>query len=431
MVKISIIGSGYVGLVSGTCLADIGNKVICVDNNKEKIELLKTGKVPIYEPGLDKLIKKNAANKRLTFTTDLHDAVHKSDVIFIAVNTPSKENGDVDMSYVENVSREIATNMTEYKIIVSKSTVPVETGKKIKDAVNLYCKKHIKFDVVSNPEFLREGSAVKDFMKPDRVVIGSESENAKKIMDKIYRQIKAPILHTDIESAELIKHASNSFLALKISYINAVAQFCEKVGADVLQVAKGMGFDHRIGKDFLNAGVGFGGSCFPKDLSAFISIAGKDGYDFKLLKCVKEINYSQKVSFLEKIREALWTLNDKTVSILGLSFKPETDDMRESPSIFLINELIKEGAKVKVYDPVAMEKAKQVLPESVIFCKDPYDAVKDTHAMILLTEWKQFKKIDFHKVKKLLITPIIIDGRNFYDKEMLEHMKFIYKGVGR
>ncbi len=427
--KVCVIGAGYVGLVSGACLAGMGNKVICVDNDKEKIILLKKGKIPIYEPGLKELVKKTMKKKLLYFTTDIKDGVTNSEIIFIAVNTPPRKNGEADLCYVEAVSREVAQQMKSYKVIVSKSTVPVETGKKIAQTVKIYNKRKVSFDIASNPEFLREGSAIGDFMHPDRIVIGVNSKKAETIMKKLYKPLGAPIIVTDIESAEIIKHAANSFLAMKISYINAVANICERVGADVTQVARGMGLDRRIGAEFLSAGVGFGGSCFPKDLSAFIRIAEKNGYNFELLKVVKKINQEQKNLLLKKLTKSIWNLKDKTIGVLGLAFKSNTDDLRNAPAISIIEMLQKEGAKIKVYDPQAMEKAKKIL-KNVIFCKDSYLTAQDSDALVILTEWNEFKKLDFKKIKKKLKTPVIIDGRNIYNPALMHKQGFTYEGIG-
>ncbi|MCK4533467.1 UDP-glucose/GDP-mannose dehydrogenase family protein, partial [bacterium] len=362
-------------------------------------------------------------------TTDIKDGVTNSEIIFIAVNTPPRKNGEADLCYVEAVSREVAQQMKSYKVIVSKSTVPVETGKKIAQTVKIYNKRKVSFDIASNPEFLREGSAIGDFMHPDRIVIGVNSKKAETIMKKLYKPLGAPIIVTDIESAEIIKHAANSFLAMKISYINAVANICERVGADVTQVARGMGLDRRIGAEFLSAGVGFGGSCFPKDLSAFIRIAEKNGYNFELLKVVKKINQEQKNLLLKKLTKSIWNLKDKTIGVLGLAFKSNTDDLRNAPAISIIEMLQKEGAKIKVYDPQAMEKAKKIL-KNVIFCKDSYLTAQDSDALVILTEWNEFKKLDFKKIKKKLKTPVIIDGRNIYNPALMHKQGFTYEGIG-
>ncbi len=428
--NIAIVGSGYVGLVTGTCLADLGNNVICVDIDESKIGSLKKGIIPIFEPGLDELIKRNVKENRLNFTTDLKGAVRKSEIIFIAVGTPPKENGEADLSYIENVARAIGNEIESYKVIVEKSTVPVETGEKVKKTIKINNPHNAEFDVVSNPEFLREGSAVSDFLNPDRIVIGTDSKKAADIMGKLYSPLKAPIIVTDIRSAEIIKHASNSFLATKISFINAIANICEKAGGDVEKVAEGMGYDKRIGKSFLNAGIGYGGSCFPKDVSAFIKIAEKNSYDFQLLREVENINKQQKHNFIKKIEEHIWILKGKTVAILGLAFKPNTDDMREAPSIDIISTLQREGAKIKAYDPEAMERAKSLLRD-VEYCSNPYDAIKGSDALIIVTEWNEFRELDLNKVKNLLKQPLILDGRNIYDPKEMKNLGFEYISIGR
>jgi len=428
--KITVAGSGYVGLVTGACFAELGNDVTCVDIDKEKIRKLNDNIMPIYEPGLDQIVKRNRKEKRLAFTTDLKDAIKKSEIVFICVGTPPKENGEADLSYVENVARAIAEVMDSYKVIVEKSTVPVQTGEDVQKTIKAYNIHKSDFDVVSNPEFLREGSAVDDFMKPDRIVIGCESEKAKQMMKKLYEPLKAPILFTDIKSAEIIKHASNSFLATKISFMNAIANICELTGADVEKVAEGMGLDKRIGRQFLNAGIGYGGFCFPKDAEAFIRIAEKIGYDFKLLKATQEINNDQKKNFAKKVGKALWVVKGKTIGILGLAFKPNTDDMRFAPSVDIIQDLQKEGAKIKAYDPEAMEKAKQIL-KGIDYCKDPYETVKDADALLILTEWNEFKELDMEKVRNAMKHKLIIDGRNIYNPVEMKKLGFHYISIGR
>ncbi|MBI2650474.1 UDP-glucose/GDP-mannose dehydrogenase family protein [Candidatus Woesearchaeota archaeon] len=428
--KIAVVGAGYVGLVTGACFAELGNDVICVDVDKDKIGKLNSGIVPIYEPNLDELVAKNKKEKKLVFSSDLNGAIRKSEIIFICVGTPPKDNGEADLSYVENVALSIAEAMDSYKIIVEKSTVPVETGEKVAKSIKSYNAHKVDFDVVSNPEFLREGSAVNDFMHPDRIVIGCESEKAKDIMKKLYSSLKSPIIFTDIKSAEIIKHASNSFLAAKISFINAIANICELAGADIEKVAEGMGCDKRIGRVFLNAGIGYGGFCFPKDAEAFIRISEKFGYDFKLLKAVQEINNNQRKHFVRKIEKALWIVKGKTIGILGLAFKPNTDDMRFAPSVDIISELQKEGAKIKAYDPKAMEKAKGIL-KNVAYSSDPYDAAIDADALVVITEWDEFKKLDLKRIKPLMKHPLIIDGRNIYRPEDVKKEGFTYISIGR
>lgn len=428
--NISIIGSGHVGLVTGACLAELGNRVICSDNDNKKIASLKKGTMPIYEPGLEELIANNVKRKRLFFTSSIKEAMDKSEVIFIAIGTPTLGNGEADLTGIENVARHIAENLKSYRLIVEKSTVPVETGKWLKHTILTYIKHKVKFDVASNPEFLREGSAIADFMNPDRIVIGVESTKARQILVNLYKPLKANILVTNIKSAELIKHASNAFLATKISFINAISRICDKVGADVEEVAQGMGLDKRIGRHFLNAGIGYGGSCFPKDLDAFINISEKLGYNFELLKAVKEINKEQKNYLIKRIKDVLWIVNDKTIGVLGLSFKPNTDDIRNAPSIDIIKILLTEGAKVRVYDPQAMVKAKYLL-NNVKLCKDAYAVSKGADCLLILTEWDEFKELDFSKIKKLLKRPLIIDGRNIYEPKNLEKLGFTYIGIGR
>ncbi|MBA7513438.1 UDP-glucose 6-dehydrogenase TuaD [subsurface metagenome] len=428
--KVCMIGTGYVGLVSGTCLAEIGHEVICVDNDKKKIDILKKGGIPIYEPGLEELIAKNVEAGRLSFTTSIKEGVEKSLFLFIAVGTPPKDDGEPDLSSVEKVAEEIGSAMNEYKIIIEKSTVPVQTGKWVRTVIERFSKRVKDFDVASNPEFLREGSAIDDFSHPDRVVLGVESEKAKEKLLELYKPIDAPKIVTDIASAELIKHASNSYLSARISFINAISIICEKSGADILQVAEGMGLDKRIGRNFLNAGVGFGGFCFPKDIKAFVSIAAKLGYDFRFLKEVDNINHEQMLRTVKKLEGMLWNLRDKKVGILGLAFKPNTDDMRFAPSIIIIKELQKHGATVKAYDPVAMDRAKEIMPD-IEYCTDAYKVAEDVDAIILVTEWKEFKNLDFKKLKELMRQPIFLDGRNVYDSDKIKELGFIYAGIGR
>lgn len=428
--KISIIGVGYVGLTTATVFAELGNDVIGTDVDKEKIENLNKGIMPIFEPGLKELVERNTKENRLKFTQYNKEAIKHGDVIFICVGTPTKANGETDLKYIEKVALEIAKTINSYKIIVHKSTVPVETGERIKEIIQKNIVNNTDFDVVSNPEFLREGSAIKDTMEPDRIVVGTNSEKAKDIMKKLYEPLNAPILFTDINSAELIKHASNAFLATKISFVNAISRICELSGADVEKVAEGMGYDKRIKRDFLNAGIGYGGFCFPKDVQAFIKIAEKYGYDFKLLKATNDINESQKKHFVEKIKNSLKEIKDKKIGVLGLAFKPNTDDMRFAPSINIIEELQKEGAKIKAYDPEAIEKSKQIF-NNIEYCKDPYEVAKDSDALLMLTEWNEFKEIDLKKIKSLMKNSLIIDGRNIYNPEEMERLGFKYVSIGR
>src|SRR5919204_3662906 len=380
---LSIIGSGYVGLVTGACFADVGHNVICVDNDTRKVETLRAGKVPIYEPGLEELIHRNVSAHRLRFTGSIEEGVAKSQVVFIAVPTPQQPNGDVDLSFIEKVAREIAGVLTSYRVIVDKSTVPVKTGEKVAESIKRYSRHGADFDVVSNPEFLREGCAVRDLMNPDRIVIGAQNEHAVDLMKKIYEPFMAPILVTDINSAELIKHAANSFLALKISYINAVSAICEASGADVEKVADGIGMDRRIGRDFLNAGIGYGGSCFPKDIAAFITISERLGVPFGLLKEVQRINNVQKERFLKAIRETLWVLREKRIAVWGLTFKPDTDDIRSSVAIELVADLLREGAHVVAYDPKGMQKARAIKTVAdAEFASSALEAVNDAEALV-------------------------------------------------
>jgi UDPglucose 6-dehydrogenase len=430
------VGSGYVGLVTGTCLAELGHRVVCVDSDPRKLGALKKGVIPIYEPGLDALFKKAIKAGRLHFAASVKEGMlHKgerAEVVFIAVGTPPRPDGSADLSAVEAVAEEVAQAMTDYTVIVDKSTVPVETGDWVAKTVARFNKKKLPYDVVSNPEFLAEGSAVEDFLKPDRIVLGVTSERAETLMRDLYSPIKAPVLVTDVKSAELIKHASNSFLATKISYINAVSALCEKVGADITQVAYGMGLDKRIGPMFLRAGIGFGGFCFPKDLEAFYWIAKKKGYDFSLLKAVKDINEHQKAWMLRKIEENLWNLEGKTVGLLGLAFKPNTDDMRFAPAIDIIKALSERRVKVRATDPVSMDRAKE-LPElkGITFCKDMYETIKGVDALCVVTEWPQFKTLDWKKAHALMRNPLVLDGRNLYDPKAVRAAGFTYCGVGR
>ena len=428
--EISVVGAGHVGLVTGACFADLGHSVVVVDNDAKRIANLKKGVMPYYEPGLEELVARGVREKRLTFTTSLRDGVAKSTIIFIAVGTPQKATGEADLAYVEIVARSIAECLPGYRLVVEKSTVPVQTGKWIAHTIKTYLKKKQPFDVASNPEFLREGTAIQDFMKPDRVVLGVESARAKALLVELYKPLGVPIVVTDINSAELIKHASNSFLSMKISFINAVSQICERAGADVAQVADGMGLDPRIGRSFLSAGAGFGGFCFPKDLEAFIKIAEQLGYDFELLKAARNVNEQQKRAFAAKIQRALWVVKGKTIAVLGLAFKPNTDDMRYAPAIDVIEYLQGEGATIRAFDPQAMKEAAHLLPK-VTLCQDPYDAARGADCLAVLTEWNEFKELDFKRLKKLLRQPLVIDGRNIYDPKRMRALGFRYLGIGR
>lgn len=429
---ISIIGSGYVGLVTGACFADVGHNVICVDNDRRKVEALRSGKVPIYEPGLEEVIHRNVSAHRLRFTESTEDGVNHSQVVFIAVPTPPLIDGSVDLTFIEKVAREIAAVLKEYRVIVDKSTVPVKTGEKVADTIRRYNKAGVDFDVVSNPEFLREGCAVNDLMNPDRIVIGSNSDRALTLVKKIYEPFMAPIMVTDINSAELIKHAANSFLALKISYINAISAICEASGADVEKVADGIGADKRIGRSFLNAGLGYGGSCFPKDLAAFIAISEQLGAPFTLLKEVQQINKAQRERFVKKIRDTLWVLKDKKIAIWGLTFKPDTDDVRSSVAIDVANDLLREGAVVQAYDPKGMAKVEELkLCPGIVMKGSALEAASDAEALILATEWNEFNNIDLDEVKKTMHTPIVFDGRNLFDPGTMTQLGFRYYGIGR
>jgi len=462
-VKIAIIGTGYVGLVTGTCLSDFGLDVVCVDKNNEKIECLNSGKVPIYEPNLEALIKKSVKANRLTFTTDLKKAVKQPKVIFIAVGTPSNNDGSANLKQIEKVAQQIAVSMNEYKVIVNKSTVPIGTATKIKEIINSSSpsplrgegrvrvksssviarseatrqsqptSKPFDFDIVSNPEFLREGSAVYDFTHPDKIVIGTTSPKALKIMQEIYRPlylIDTPFVITNPETAELIKYACNAFLATKITFINEIANLCDKIGADVHQIAKAMGLDGRISPKFLHPGPGYGGSCFPKDTEALYHFASTCGYEFKLLKGVISANKRQRELMIEKIKHHLGDLKGKTIAILGLAFKQNTDDIRKSPSIDIIQLLLKEGSHIRCFDPLAMKNTKKILPD-LTYCQDEYETAQGSDALIIATEWNQFRNLDLLKIKKSLKSPILLDLRNLYEPEKTKNLGFVYDGVGR
>ena len=447
--NICVVGTGYVGLVTGTCLADFGHTVICVDNNKEKVKKLQQGIMPIYELGLEELVRRNTKEKRLSFTTNLKEAVRSSLTIFIAVSTPARDDGFADTSQVESVAQEVAQYLDEYKTIVMKSTVPVGTCAKIRSLIEKVLNEKVSperiaknpdidchlpaFDIVSNPEFLREGSAIGDFMRPNRVVIGSNSDEATAIMKDIYRPLyllETPTVITSLETAEMIKYASNAFLATKISFINEMGRICEKVGADVGMVAKGIGLDQRIGSKFLHVSPGYGGSCFPKDTLALTSIAKSIGYELKIVKATIEVNEQQKKLMVAKIKSTLKSLAGKTIGILGLSFKPDTDDMREAASITIINGLQAEGAKIKAFDPVATEESKKILKD-IKYCDDAYAVAKDSDALVIITEWNEFRQLDLGKIKELLKAPIIIDTRNIYEPERMKRLGFTYVSLGR
>ncbi|NMA66489.1 MAG: UDP-glucose/GDP-mannose dehydrogenase family protein [Clostridiaceae bacterium] len=435
--RITVIGTGYVGLVTGTCLSDFGLNVICVDNDVNKIEKLRKGIIPIYEPGLDVLVEKNYKAGRLEFTTDTQYGVENSEVIFIAVGTPPEEDGSADMQYVMAVARDIARYMNGYKVVVNKSTVPVGTGRLVKKVIQENQTEPFEFDVVSNPEFLREGAAVYDFMHPDRVVIGAESERAFDAMKKVYRVLflnqKTPFLFTDIETSETIKYASNAFLATKITFINEMATLCERVGANVVHVARGMGMDGRIGNKFLNPGPGYGGSCFPKDTRALARIGEKYGVKMTLVETTIQANEAIKLRMVEKIADVLGELKGKRIGILGLAFKPETDDMREAPALVILPELYKRGAILKVYDPQAMEEAKWRLKDvhNLTLCENEYEAAQGVDALVILTEWNQFRSLDLVRMMNIMRSPCLFDLRNIYDPKMVKEIGFEYYSVGR
>jgi UDPglucose 6-dehydrogenase len=446
--NVSVIGTGYVGLVTGACLAEIGHQVVCMDDNPATVEVLLQGRLPIYEPNLDLLVTRNRQHGRLRFTTDAAEAVREAAVIFICVNTPPRPDGEADLTYVELATRRIAEHATRDVLITEKSTVPVQTGQWIEKTLAVYAKRPgITFDVASNPEFTREGMAVEDFLHPDRIVVGVSRPQAEAILRELYAPIlegrfacpihsdcrvdrAVPFLVTDIASAELIKHAANSFLALKISFANAVADVCESAGADILQVVKGVGLDKRIGRAFLNAGIGFGGSCFPKDLQAFVKIAEKNGYDFTLLKEVSRLNAQRRELVIAKLQQALWNLKGKRIGLLGLAFKPHTDDIREAPALAIARRLIEEGAVVQGYDPQAAAKAKEAVPELEI-CRDPYAVAAQADALLLCTEWPEFATLDFARLKAGMIRPLLLDGRNALNREALTALGFEYLGIGR
>ncbi len=432
--RIAVIGTGYVGLVSGACFSEFGVDVVCVDRDAEKIERLKKGEIPIYEPGLDNLVADNAASGRLTFTTDIKAAVAGADAVFIAVGTPSRRgDGHADLSYVYGAAMDIAAHLTGYAVVVTKSTVPVGTGRQVERIIRA-ARPELAFDVASNPEFLREGSAINDFMRPDRVVIGAESERAQKVMRQLYRVlylIETPIMFTSLETSELIKYAANTFLATKITFINEIADLCEKVGANVHDVAKGIGLDGRIGKKFLHAGPGYGGSCFPKDTLALVKTAQDYGAPLRIIETVVDVNDKRKRKMAEKITAACGgSVAGKTIAVLGLTFKPNTDDMRDAPSVSIIPALEEAGAVVRAFDPEGMEEAKKMLPK-VIYCTDAYDTMKGADALVLLTEWNQFRNLDLPRAKSLLKSPILIDLRNVYTPADVKAAGFRYTSIGR
>jgi UDPglucose 6-dehydrogenase len=430
---IGVIGMGYVGLVTAACFAEFGVSVTCIDKDKKRVKSLKDGFVPFYEPRLEELLQRNIKEGRLTFDTDISDAVRSSLVIFIAVGTPPRGDGSADLKYVEEVAKEIASNLDGYKVIVTKSTVPVGTGDRIKKIVSKNLKEQVDFDIVSNPEFLREGSAIEDFMRPNRVVIGANSQQAIAIMKDLYKPlylIETPFVITNIETAELIKYASNSFLAIKISFINEIANLCERVGADIHMVAKGMGLDQRIGSKFLHPGPGYGGSCLPKDTRALLKMAEEHSVELGIVDAAVRANERQWESMIKKIRDAMGSVKGKTIAILGLSFKPNTDDIRDAPSLHIIKKLLKENVKIRAYDPVSMKGAHIILPD-ITYCKDPYEAVKGANGLVIVTEWNQFRNLEIDRLKRLLKEPYFFDLRNIYEPQRLREKGFQYFSVGR
>lgn len=436
--KIAIVGTGYVGLVTGTCFSEMGVDVTCVDVQTEKIENLKKGIIPIYEPGLEDMVHRNYQAGRLKFSTDLAECLDEVEVVFSAVGTPPDEDGSADLKYVLEVARTIGRNIHKYVLVVTKSTVPVGTAQKVKAAIREELDKRgveVEFDVASNPEFLKEGNAVDDFMKPDRVVVGVESDRAKSLMERLYKPFMMNnyrLIFTDIPSAEMIKYAANSMLATRISFMNDIANLCELVGADVNMVRKGIGADSRIGSKFLYPGCGYGGSCFPKDVKALIKTAEKNGYSMRVLKAVEEVNERQKAILFEKLMKHFdGDLKGKRIALWGLAFKPETDDMREAPALVLIDKLVEAGATVKAYDPIAMNECKRRIGDKVLYATDMYDAVLDADALLLVTEWKEFRVPSWGVLKKTMRQAIIIDGRNIYDKEELDGLEIVYKGIGK
>lgn len=425
-----VIGTGYVGLVTGAVFADLGNNVICADIDSDKIDMLKSGRMPIYEPGLEEMVEHNVTDQRLSFSTDIAGSVRSSEVVFIAVGTPPDSDGYADLSAVREVAKLIACNLNNYKVVVNKSTAPVGTGDLVSDIIDQHKTDGASFDVVSNPEFLREGCAIGDTLYPDRIIIGAPTKNVAMRILELYAPLERPMIITDVHSAEMIKYASNAFLSTKISFINAVANICEAAGADVLQVAKGMGFDKRIGSDFLSAGIGYGGSCFGKDNECFIQIAEKFGYDFKLLKSVCEINADQPKLFVAKMRQVLGMLEGKKIAVLGLAFKPKTDDLRDAKSLEVITGLLADNAIVRAYDPIAMDNTRKVFPH-IEYCENAYHAIENVDAVAVVTEWNEFKYIDLARVREAVAAPIIFDGRNIYDPERMRRLGFEYHCVGR
>jgi len=429
--NICVVGTGYVGLVTGAVFADLGNDVVCVDKDRDKIAALGAGRMPIYEPGLEEMVSRNVGDHRLSFTSDLPAGIRHGDVIFIAVGTPPKDTGETDLSHVEAVAAEIGRSMERYKVVVNKSTVPVGTGELVREVIAKHQARAIEFDVVSNPEFLREGSAIEDTLRPDRIVIGAPTQQVAMTLVELYAPLERPMIITDLPSAEVIKYASNAFLAAKISFINAISNICEAAGADVTQVMKGMGLDTRIGGAFLQAGLGYGGSCFPKDVDSLIHTAGRLGYDFKLLRSVVEINRERATHLVETMTKALGPLDDLVIAVLGLAFKPNTDDMREAKSLEVVQLLSAAGARIRAYDPAAMDNARQLLPATVTFSDSPYEAADGAHAVVLVTEWNEFRYLNLERLRTALKRPVIFDGRNLWEPERMRRLGFEYYSVGR
>src|SRR5215468_1976384 len=429
--NICVVGTGYVGLVTGAVFADLGNDVICVDKDRDKVAALKAGRMPIYEPGLEEMVARNVGDQRLSFTSDLAGGISHSDVIFIAVGTPPKDTGETDLSQVEAVAAEIGRSMERYKVIVNKSTVPVGTGEFVREVIARHQASTIEFDVVSNPEFLREGSAIEDTLRPDRIVTGAPTQQVAMTLVELYAPLERPMIITDLPSAEVIKYASNAFLAAKISFINAISNVCEEAGADVSQVMKGVGLDSRIGLNFLQPGLGYGGSCFPKDVDSLIHTAAQLGYDFKLLKSVADINRDRAQHLVDMAKKALDPLEDKTVAVLGLAFKPNTDDMREAKSLEVVRQLHAAGARIRAYDPVAMTNAKPLVPPAVTFSHSAYEAAEGADAIVLVTEWNEFKFLNLERLRRLLRRPMIFDGRNLYEPDRMRRLGFEYYSIGR
>jgi UDPglucose 6-dehydrogenase len=429
--KICVVGTGYVGLVTGAVFADLGNEVVCVDNQADKVAALDAGRMPIYEPGLEEMVARNVADRRLSFTTDLIASVRRSVIVFITVGTPPSDDGRTDLTAVEMVARGIAEAMERYTVIVNKSTVPVGTGEFVREVIERHQKRPVPFDVVSNPEFLREGSAIEDTLRPDRIVIGAPTQQVAMTLLELYAPLERPMIITDVPSAEMIKYASNAFLATKISFMNAVANICELAGADVSQVMKGVGLDSRIGAAFLQAGLGYGGSCFPKDTESLIYTASALGYDFGLLRAVVEINRNRSRHFVDMMARTMGSLDNRVFAVLGLAFKPNTDDMREAKSIEIVGQLVEAGATVRAYDPAAMVNAKKVLPPVVEYADSPYGAADQADAVVLVTEWNEFKFLDLERLRGMMRRPAIFDGRNMWEPERMRRLGFEYHSIGR